>query len=84
MIHAVDARARASPTRTSAPLHGRWCVWLLPYVSADAPQTGSRSNREKSEVLCAGLAALAKLNTAQLKRALSNLEKVKTGHPQKN
>ena len=39
---------------------------------------------KKSEVLRAGLKALAKLNAAQLKRALSELEKIKTGRPKKH
>lgn len=39
---------------------------------------------KKSEVLRAGLIALAKLNPANLKRALSNLEKIKTGRPKKH
>jgi hypothetical protein len=39
---------------------------------------------KKSEVLRAGLKALAGLNTAQLKRALSALEKIKTGRPKKH
>ncbi|HEX5338947.1 MAG TPA: hypothetical protein VFW53_10970 [Gallionella sp.] len=38
---------------------------------------------KKSEVLRAGLKALAALNAAQLKRALSGLEKIKTGRPSK-
>lgn len=39
---------------------------------------------KKSEVLRAGLKALAKLNAAQLKRALAGLEKIKTGRPKKH
>ena len=39
---------------------------------------------KKSEVLRAGLKALAKLNATQLKRALSELEKIKTGRPKKH
>lgn len=39
---------------------------------------------KKSEVLRAGLKALAELNDAQLKRALNSLEKIKTGRPQKH
>ncbi len=38
---------------------------------------------KKSEVLRAGLKALAKLNAQQLKRALEGLEKIKTGRPKK-
>lgn len=38
---------------------------------------------KKSEVLRAGLKALAGLNVAQLKRALAGLEKIKTGRPKK-
>jgi len=39
---------------------------------------------KKSEVLRAGLKALAKLNATQLRRALSELEKIKTGRPKKH
>lgn len=39
---------------------------------------------KKSEVLRAGLKALVELNAAQLKRALSGLEKIKTGRPNKH
>jgi hypothetical protein len=39
---------------------------------------------KKSEVLRAGLKILAKLNATQLKRALSDLEKIKTGRPKKH
>jgi len=38
---------------------------------------------KKSEVLRAGLQALAKLDSTQLKSALGNLEKIKTGRPGK-
>lgn len=38
---------------------------------------------KKSELLRAGLQALSKLNTAQLKQAVNNLEKIKTGRPKK-
>ena len=38
---------------------------------------------KKSEVLRAGLKLLSELNPAQLKLALGNLEKIKTGRPQK-
>lgn len=38
---------------------------------------------KKSEVLRAGLVLLAELDPGQLKRALENLEKIKTGRPQK-
>ncbi len=39
---------------------------------------------KKSEVLRAGLQALSGLTTAQLKRALGSLEKIKTGRPKKH
>lgn len=39
---------------------------------------------KKSEVLRAGLVLLAALEPGQLKRALENLEKIKTGRPQKS
>lgn len=39
---------------------------------------------KKSEVLRAGLKVLAELNATQLKRALSELEKIKTGRPLKH
>ena len=38
---------------------------------------------KKSELLRAGLQVLSKLNTAQLKQTISNLEKIKTGRPKK-
>ena len=38
---------------------------------------------KKSELLRAGLQALSKLSTAQLKLAVTNLEKIKTGRPKK-
>lgn len=38
---------------------------------------------KKSEVLRAGLKALTKLSAVQLKRALTELEKIKTGRPKK-
>ncbi len=38
---------------------------------------------KKSELLRAGLRLLAKASAAQLKRALTELEKVKTGRPRK-
>ncbi|MBU1424613.1 MAG: hypothetical protein KKH12_12510 [Gammaproteobacteria bacterium] len=38
---------------------------------------------KKSELLRASLQALSKLTVAQLKRALSGLEKIKTGRPKK-
>jgi vancomycin resistance protein YoaR len=44
----------------------------------------SRMHVKKSEVLRAGLKALAKLNATQLKRALNDLEKIKTGRPKKH
>jgi hypothetical protein len=39
---------------------------------------------KKSELLRASLQALSKLTVVQLKRALSGLEKIKTGRPKKN
>jgi hypothetical protein len=39
---------------------------------------------KKSELLRASLQALSKLTAAQLKRALSGLEKIKTGRPKNN
>lgn len=39
---------------------------------------------KKSELLRAGLRLLAKSNLAQLKRAVSGLEKIKTGRPKKD
>jgi hypothetical protein len=39
---------------------------------------------KKSELLRAGLHALGKLSAAQLKTALSSLEKIETGRPKKN
>ncbi len=39
---------------------------------------------KKSELLRAGLHALGKLSVAQLKQALSGLEKIKTGRPKEN
>jgi len=44
----------------------------------------ARMHVKKSEVLRAGLKALAKLNATQLKRSLSDLEKIKTGRPKKH
>ena len=38
---------------------------------------------KKSELLRAGLQALSKLSAAQLKRAVADLEKIKTGRPRK-
>ncbi len=38
---------------------------------------------KKSELLRAGVQALSKLSAAQLKRAISGLEKIKTGRPKK-
>jgi hypothetical protein len=38
---------------------------------------------KKSELLRAGLQSLSKLNAVQLKRAISGLEKIKTGRPKK-
>ena len=39
---------------------------------------------KKSELLRASLQALSKLSAAQLKRAISSLEKIKTGRPKKD
>lgn len=39
---------------------------------------------KKSEILRAGLHALAKLNATQFKLAISSLEKIKTGRPKKS
>jgi hypothetical protein len=39
---------------------------------------------KKSELLRAGLHAISKLSAAQLKAALSSLEKIETGRPKKN
>ncbi|OIQ99811.1 hypothetical protein GALL_182080 [mine drainage metagenome] len=39
---------------------------------------------KKSELLRASLQAFAKLNAAQLKRAITSLEKIKTGRPKKD
>lgn len=39
---------------------------------------------KKSELLRAGLLALDKLSVAQLKRAVTGLEKIRTGRPKKN
>jgi len=39
---------------------------------------------KKSELLRASLQALSRLNVAQLKRAISGLEKIKTGRPKKS
>ncbi|MBI5006645.1 MAG: hypothetical protein HZB95_05905 [Nitrosomonadales bacterium] len=39
---------------------------------------------KKSELLRAGLQALSKLTVVQLKRAISGLEKIKTGRPRKD
>ncbi|MGC2047789.1 MAG: hypothetical protein WA635_04175 [Gallionella sp.] len=44
----------------------------------------ARMHVKKSEVLRAGLKTLAKLNATQLKRTLSDLEKIKTGRPKKH
>lgn len=44
----------------------------------------SRMHVKKSEVLRAGLKVLARLNATQLKRALNELEKIKTGRPKKH
>ncbi len=38
---------------------------------------------KKSELLRAGLQALSKLSATELKRAISSLEKIKTGRPKK-
>lgn len=39
---------------------------------------------KKSELLRAGLQALSKLSAAQLQKAVSSLEKIKTGRPKKS
>ena len=39
---------------------------------------------KKSELLRASLQAFAKLNAVQLKRAITSLEKIKTGRPKKD
>lgn len=39
---------------------------------------------KKSELLRAGLQALAKMSAAQLKRNIAGLEKIKTGRPRKD
>jgi hypothetical protein len=39
---------------------------------------------KKSELLRAGLQALAKMSAAQLKRTIAGLEKIKTGRPKKD
>ncbi|OIR10329.1 hypothetical protein GALL_76410 [mine drainage metagenome] len=39
---------------------------------------------KKSELLRASLQAFSKLNAAQLKRAITSLEKIKTGRPKKD
>lgn len=44
----------------------------------------SKVHVKKSEVLRAGLKLLCGLNTSQLKRELSGLEKIKTGRPKKH
>ncbi len=43
----------------------------------------SRMHVKKSEVLRAGLKALAKLSARELRRAMGELEKIKTGRPKK-
>lgn len=52
---------------------------------ADLKQKALKSGLhvKKSELLRAGLQALAKLNDAQFKLAVNNLEKIKTGRPKK-
>lgn len=44
----------------------------------------SKMHVKKSEVLRAGLKMLAGLNTTQLKQALNDLTKIKTGRPKKH
>jgi hypothetical protein len=44
---------------------------------------GAGLHVKKSELLRAGLQALSKLTAAQLKRAITGLEKIKTGRPKK-
>ncbi len=44
----------------------------------------SKVHVKKSEVLRAGLKMLSKLSNVQLKKVLTELEKIKTGRPKKN
>ena len=52
---------------------------------ADIKQKALKSGLhvKKSELLRAGLQALSKLNSSQLKQAVNSLEKIKTGRPKK-
>ncbi len=54
-------------------------------IIADIKQKALKSGLhvKKSELLRAGLQALSKLNTSQLKQAMNSLEKIKTGRPKK-
>ncbi len=54
---------------------------LIAMLKEKATQAGVHA--KKSELLRAGLQALSKLSAAQLKRAISSLEKIKTGRPKK-
>jgi hypothetical protein len=54
---------------------------LIAELKEKAAQAGVHA--KKSELLRAGLQALSKLSAAQLKRAISGLEKIKTGRPKK-
>ncbi len=54
---------------------------LIAVLKEKAAQAGVHA--KKSELLRAGLQALSKLSAAQLKRAISGLEKIKTGRPKK-
>lgn len=54
---------------------------LIAALKHKAVQAGVHA--KKSELLRAGLQALSKLSAAQLKRAVADLEKIKTGRPKK-
>jgi 4-alpha-glucanotransferase len=54
---------------------------LIAMLKQKALKTGLHV--KKSELLRAGIQSISKLNVAQLKRALSSLEKIKTGRPKK-
>lgn len=55
---------------------------LIAVLKQKALKTGLHV--KKSELLRASLQALSKLSAAQLKRAISDLEKIKTGRPKKS
>lgn len=55
---------------------------LIAALKQKASQAGLHV--KKSELLRASLQALSKLTAAQLKRAISGLEKIKTGRPKKS